>query len=569
MIAACSALSTSQQTRHWQVLWVLTTLAMHVPVLAEAPKLSWPRPLAVRPGAAVELTLRGEHLQGAQKLWTSFPATTSLLGQKPNTAKEVSFLVSVAEEVPVGLAALRTLTPAGLSNAHLVLIDDLPSVAEVPGNKSPARAQPIVYPCAVDGSYERETWDFFRFRGRQGQQISVEVIAGRMGSPLDPVLRLLDATGRRELAYADDSPGLGRDAWLRYRLPADGDYLLEVRDIRYSGSKEHRFRLRLGDFPLVSRTDPVTLQRGQQSSVSFSGPEAETIGHRQVAAPADDSPRLRISLRREGGESAAMVRAWVAEVADTPEVECNDTLPSATPVEIPGGLCGAFQKARDKDLYRILGKKGQKYIIRGQTRQLDSPADLVLRLFDAQGKQLISVDDVKGAEGWLAYRFPADGTYYLEVTDLAALGGPGRIYRVAIEPEQASFALSVTQPDKQKTPTDAVQVPQGGRFQLLVHALRHQTQGPIRLSVEGLPARVKLAGQIIPPNKSQTQLTVSVPESLKPGSVYLFRIVGHATSGDRQVSAVATTTALSKMHAGVRFPPQELLFEIGLGILAK
>ena len=59
--------------------------------------------------------------------------------------------------------------------------------------------------------YGERDVDCFRFTAEAGQVISCEVIAGRLGSRLDPVVELLDSNGRKveaELANVGTDPVL-------------------------------------------------------------------------------------------------------------------------------------------------------------------------------------------------------------------------------------------------------------------------------------------------------------------------------------------------------------------------
>ncbi len=77
-------------------------------------------------------------------------------------------------------------------------------------------------------------------------------MARRIGSGLDPMVRELDTQGR-ELAWNDDAPGLMGDSQLSFKAPAAGDYLVEIRDIRWQGGL---YRLRSG----ISRSFPSPIR---------------------------------------------------------------------------------------------------------------------------------------------------------------------------------------------------------------------------------------------------------------------------------------------------------------------
>ena len=56
-------------------------------------------------------------------------------------------------------------------------------------------------------------YDWFKLRLNKGQRVSLEVVAARLGSKLDSVLRIVNTAGR-ELARTDDAPGLSGDSYV-------------------------------------------------------------------------------------------------------------------------------------------------------------------------------------------------------------------------------------------------------------------------------------------------------------------------------------------------------------------
>src|SRR4029079_7270668 len=96
----------------------------------------------------------------------------------------------------------------------------------------------------------------------------------------------------------------------------------------------------------------------------------------------------------------------------------------------------------------------QRFEFAGISRQVGSPSDLMIRIFDAAGKQVAAVDDVGANEGSLNYAFPAGGRYTLAVHDLNHRGGPTYAYRVAVTPFSPGFLL--------QSAADALNVAAGG-----------------------------------------------------------------------------------------------------------
>jgi hypothetical protein len=93
----------------------------------------------------------------------------------------------------------------------------------------------------------------FRFEGHAGEQIVAEVLARRLNSPLDSVLKLTDAAGK-QLAFNDDYEDKGEgletshaDSYLTATLPADGVFFVYVGDTQHQGGSDYAYRLRISE----------------------------------------------------------------------------------------------------------------------------------------------------------------------------------------------------------------------------------------------------------------------------------------------------------------------------------
>jgi murein DD-endopeptidase MepM/ murein hydrolase activator NlpD len=90
--------------------------------------------------------------------------------------------------------------------------------------------------------------DYYRFEGRVGDRVVLDVDAVDLGSALDSVLTLLDGDGKSLLAVNDDEiPGEIFDPKLAYHLKRDGEYFarLQAWDHPEAGSPEHFYELLL------------------------------------------------------------------------------------------------------------------------------------------------------------------------------------------------------------------------------------------------------------------------------------------------------------------------------------
>jgi len=225
----------------------------------EPPRVILAAPLAVSPGKATAITLRGLKLDEATRVEvTGVESLTELpIKKKEKTGlppqvdvKEAGDThVEVELTLPEGFAgqaiSLALETPAGKTAPYELLVfpaDKL--IAEVEPNGGFRQPQAIELGKHVTGSiHQQRDVDVYQFTGTAGQQIVAELTAHRRGSTLDGSLSLFDAQGRL-LATADDLP-TGRDPVLNFTLPTDGQYFLSLIDAHDRGGPTHPYLLQV------------------------------------------------------------------------------------------------------------------------------------------------------------------------------------------------------------------------------------------------------------------------------------------------------------------------------------
>ncbi|MGH7192555.1 MAG: PPC domain-containing protein, partial [Candidatus Saccharimonadales bacterium] len=532
-------------------------------VAAQPPSIGDKSPSAALPGQATDLTLFGGNLAAPTAVWSNMPGAKIELapGVDGNGAKadQVVYRFTPSAETPVGIYGLRLATGKGGSNLRLVMVDDLASIVDNGNNKTLPAAQSVAVPTAVDGACEAESYDFYKLTASAGQRISVEVIARRLGSALDPVVRLLDAAGR-ELAYSDDEPGIGADCRFAYQFASSGDYYLEVRDIRYQGSPNHRYRLRIGNFPLVNTPFPLGAPKGSTPKLAVAGPAGEAVAPVNVTVPAElAGGQLPMAVKFPQGQGSSPLTLIASNAPEQVEFEPNDTPETATAITAAWSVSGRLQAAKDRDYYEFSAKKGERLVFGGRTRSIGSPSDLFLRIYNAAGGLLVEAEDAGTEEGAINFTFPEDGVYRLMVEDLLHRGGPEYCYRIEIEPYRAGFTLSVE--------AEKYDVPKSGVFAAKVTCARRDYNGPITLSVAGAGDGLVLANNTIPEGKNETVMSVTVPARLEPGQLHILQIVGHAKIGEADVQVTASTlAALRNAWSGLPYPPAALDGLVGLGV---
>lgn len=221
---------------------------------AEPPRVLYPIPLAVAPGAKAKVTLRGAKLDTVTEVKAS-AGTAKLLGKGrkaavPNNypAKklgdtecdvEIEFPKDFAGEV----VELTVVSPGGTSGAYKLTVAKQ-DVAEKEPNDGFAQAQQLTLPATVAGTIgkERDT-DVYRFTGKAGQTVSIEVTAAKLGAPTDALISLYDAD-RNVIVTADDTDG-NPDPTLSAKLPKDGVYYVTVLEAHDLGGPQFGYRLRV------------------------------------------------------------------------------------------------------------------------------------------------------------------------------------------------------------------------------------------------------------------------------------------------------------------------------------
>jgi hypothetical protein len=160
-----------------------------------------------------------------------------------------------------------------ISNMAPLAVDDLPEVVQTTTNNAANIIQEVGLPVIVNGFITHAgSWNGYRFKGKAGQSVIAEVVARRVDSPMDSVLRLVDSQGK-QLAFNDDcedkASGLDThhaDSRVALTLPTDGTYTALVGDAQQHFGRDFSYRLRLSeprpDFELRMVPSSINLRPG-------------------------------------------------------------------------------------------------------------------------------------------------------------------------------------------------------------------------------------------------------------------------------------------------------------------
>jgi hypothetical protein len=530
----------------------------------QAPTLTTPANLGAKKGETLELTLTGTNLADPVGVLLSCPGKVSIPTDNKNgtDAAKLRMKVELPADCPIGLHTLRVATKHGVSNFRPFVVDELPVVAEVETNRTKDTAQAVPIPVVVTGRSDPEASDFFKVKVAAGQTVTFEVIARRIGSPLDPIVVLHDAKTKRELVdlYADDTPGLQSDCRLTHTFKEAGEFLVEVRDTTYRGGADYFYRLRIGDFPGATTAYPVAIERGKTTSVGFAGPGTADIPAVSVKAPADPGlAAVYVAPKRAGGASGWPVPVRLSDWPEIVEQEPNNEPAKANKLPVPGGVSARFDKAGDIDHFAITCKKGVKYAAAAMTYEINTPTEVLIRVLDAKGTEVGRSNPALPAAR-VEFTPVADGDYVLACEHLNYLGGPNEIYHLTVRPVTADFDIVLG--------LDRGEAPPGGGTAVMATVNRlNGYAGPVELSIVGDEA---LTGKAtLPAGQTIAFVPLLVEEGTKPGA-YPFRVRGTATVDGKPIVKFGTLTdAVKATLGGIPNPPPELLNGCAAAVVEK
>jgi hypothetical protein len=434
--------------------------------------------------------------------------------------------VSVAADAPFGARELRLVSPMGVSTPAILNVGFLPEIQERLPNNSTNDAQTVELPTAINGRIDEAAGsDFYRFHARKGDQLSFEVIAFRSGSALDSSLAILNPSGK-ELARSEDSNGL--DSLIDFTVPDDGDYLLQIRDFRFQGGRDFKYRIVAGALPYVDSVFPLGGQRGQPIELSLRGRHLEEAAKLNLRIEPDAATGQReVRVHNRLGYSNP-VRFAIGELAEFTESEPNNNLTNANRVKAPVTINGQIGAEKDADFFVFAAEKGQTSIIELIASRFGSPLDGVLTLTDKSGKTIQENDDAAGADARIEQAFPEAGEYVVKVRDLLNRGGEDFGYRLAIRPPKPDFTVTFS-PDTPRISR--------GRYTNVTIDVQRQGGfgGPVEINVQDLPDGVT-AGPLILAGEpgSSPMLVLHAADDASIG-YHRLKVVGAGMIGEARV----------------------------------
>lgn len=126
----------------------------------------------------------------------------------------------------------------------------------------------------------------------------------------------------------------------------------------------------------------------------------------------------------------------VGDINEINETEPNNEKAQANRVELNTTINGRINAAEDVDWFVFKAKQGQRVLIECEAWRIDSKMDGVMWLYNSDAKLMASSQDEdltsEKRDPFIDFDAPADGDYYVKITDFTYNGGNGYFYRLKI-----------------------------------------------------------------------------------------------------------------------------------------
>ena len=551
-------------------LALLVHVLMASNAVAQLPhgKLDWIYPPGGQVGTELDVTIGGADVDIAERIVFSHPGITAV--QKRTVATEFEaarpvehqFRLVIAESVTPGIYDAWAVGRFGESTPRAFRVGTSVERKESSDHASIEKALQLPMNQVVNGRASPNSSDFYRINLSDGQRVLIQLEAFAIDSQLDATLVVRDAKGKQLEKSRDHR---GRDPFIDFTAPENGDYFIQVYDFTYQGGNNHFYRLKASTEPVVEFVFPPAIEPGKTESVTlygwnFPNSAAQSSwaikGRRMesvvisVTAPIPDA--LRQTDKPMGaGPAAVEVSGFYARFqgspffvayADAPVVKevAKPASSQIQTVDVPCEVAGQFYPERDDDRYEFRAKAGDVLWLEVFSQRLGCATDPFLLIQRVEKKEdgsetsidIAEVDDGPKRPGGYSYETPSgdpkfrltvprDGTYRVLVRDLIgqSRARPQNVYRLAIRRERPDYHLLVTptspfSPDGTQPLRWSNVLRRGGSIALPITVLRvDRFNGPIDVTVAGLPQGLAAPTVTIGPGQDSGTVVVSASET--------------------------------------------------------
>jgi hypothetical protein len=472
------------------------------------------------------------------------PRDAEIPGSDMTYPREFDATLTIDDKAKPGARYWRVSGAWGGTRLRPFLVGDLPEFIETEPNSRPELAERVSLPVVINGQIagERDE-DYYVFSVKEGAVVICDVLAARIGSPLEPVVVITDTQGRR---IETQELRIGTDPVLSFRAPKTGDYRLHVANLSFYGGPAYVYRITLTTRPCAAFAFPAGGQTGTTGEIEVFTPTG--IGSFLAVKERVQFPRAAGSLHLRDGLFLA-----AGELPEVVESGANHAFASAMELTLPVTVNGRFLNRNEENWLRFAAEKDKFYAIACRPATNAAPAVPAISIHDQSGAELAAASSAETPdEGFrLDWKSPATGVYRLRLRDAQQGSGPEYIYRLSIRRAAPSFSL--------RAETDYVNVVQGGHKELeLLVGRMGGFSGPIDLAMHGLPAGAKLEPSRIDGNQTRVKVKLVASAEARPADGVV-RLMGKSAGANATIESRATFASLRRdndvLHVTVQHKP--------------
>tara|TARA_R110002167_G_scaffold7320_10_gene34679 strand:+ start:5305 stop:7488 length:2184 start_codon:yes stop_codon:yes gene_type:complete len=423
-----------------------------------------------------------------------------------------AFDIEVPKDQAARIYECRVATDQAVSSVTHLLVTPYPVIEEEEkkDNNTFDTAQEITVPSTVCGIVEKtEDMDCFKFKGKKGQQITLEVYAQRVTEAIHTMqtsnVYLMDSIltlyGPQKQIIAQNDNFIKSDSLISFKLPADGEYVFEIRDTRYVGTGKYAYCVEVSDGPYVTHTMPLAVQKGKETEVTLDGYALQ--GHSKASFSAKEAKETGWAKRTFETPAGKTNAVWtlISEHPQAVAADTNTSMKTAFPLKFPMGVSGQITEDEQTQFFSFKAKKGQYYSFQLMSNRIDLPLDCVMEVLDAKGKanrvfvnggaNVEADDGLQMKDVDFHFLAPADGEYFVTLRDLHDRGGDRFAYHLTAELSGPDFQVGGE--------FYYAQIAPGTNMMWFARVKRlNGFNGPIELNIEGLPKGVTFEPVTLP-----------------------------------------------------------------------
>jgi hypothetical protein len=346
--------------------------------IGNKPNISRLDPPGVQRGIETRVRLVGTNFVDLTDVKTSSPKLVAKLdGESDEASDEAWINVKPAADLPRGGYDISVVNGKGESAKVKLYVDDIPQFTETKTNKT------LQLPVAFWGTLNpMGDLDEVQFDARAGKTIVLDVAAKSIGSKADVTITLFDSEGH----VVESNSGFdGPDPLITFNAAKSGRYKVQIKDTTAAGSREHFYRLSIGELPVAVGIFPLSVSTNQDRDIQLIG---YNLHDAKVHVKPTKAGEMDLPIDAQKIRARRNFKLLVTEGNELGEVEPNDNALQATRIPVPSTVCGRIYSLNgtDIDLYRFAARAGQALVLETDAARRGSPIDTKIEVLYGDGR---------------------------------------------------------------------------------------------------------------------------------------------------------------------------------------